>query len=322
MKSRTKNNQTQETLNQMILNAFPQRISTSITELTEGYFNVAYRIAFEDGESVILKIAPPAGIPVMSYEKDMMKGEVMAMRIAAKSAHVPVAKILYYNEQFPVLNSPYFFMEFLEGQSFHLLKDQLSDEIKKKIKVNSGKLNRTINEITGEAFGYISQPDTWGPNWYSVFSQMINLALSDARQLSIDLKISTEKLLHQLKLSQYAFLEVTTPKLVHWDLWDGNLLIKDDRISGLIDWERALWGDPLMEAGFRSYGNSEDFKEGYQVKNISKTEQVRILWYDLYTLLLMAQECDYRRYDTRDMYDWATNQLKETLNTLTLLQEF
>lgn len=305
----------------MILNAFPKRISTSITELTEGYFNVAYRISFEEGESVILKIAPPDGVPIMSYEKNMMKGEVMAMRIAAQTSRIPVAKVLYYDEQFPVLNTPYFFMELLEGQSFHSLKDQLTDEIKKQIRVKSGRLNRAISEITGETFGYISQPDIQGPNWYLVFSQMIHLALSDARQLSIDLKIPTEELLHQLNLSQYAFLEVTTPKLVHWDLWDGNLLIKDESISGLIDWERALWGDPLMEAGFRTYGSSKEFKEGYGVEEISKTEQVRILWYDLYTLLLMAQECDYRRYETREIYHWATNLLKETLDTLTLLQE-
>ena len=39
--------------------------------------------------------------------------------------------------------------------------------------------------------------------------------------------------------------------LVHFDLWDGNILVESDpaghRIGALIDAERAFWGDPLAE---------------------------------------------------------------------------
>ena len=45
---------------------------------------------------------------------------------------------------------------------------------------------------------------------------------------------------------------VRVPALVHFDLWDGNVLsIMDDagvsRLSGLVDGERYLYGDPLID---------------------------------------------------------------------------
>ncbi|MGW2815569.1 phosphotransferase family protein [Streptomyces sp. NPDC001415] len=51
----------------------------------------------------------------------------------------------------------------------------------------------------------------------------------------------------------YALDEVTEPRLVHFDLWPGNIFAHpgDDtrpvRITGLIDHERAFWGDPAAE---------------------------------------------------------------------------
>jgi aminoglycoside phosphotransferase (APT) family kinase protein len=44
---------------------------------------------------------------------------------------------------------------------------------------------------------------------------------------------------------------VTTPVLVHVDLWDGNVFVDlqrpDPQVSGFIDHERAFWGDPAAD---------------------------------------------------------------------------
>jgi len=34
---------------------------------------------------------------------------------------------------------------------------------------------------------------------------------------------------------------VRTPRLIHFDLWDGNILVEAGQITGLIDGERAFW---------------------------------------------------------------------------------
>ena len=52
----------------------------AVTELKEGWFNVAYNVKLADGREVVLKIAPPQDVEVMSYEKNIMYTEVTAMR--------------------------------------------------------------------------------------------------------------------------------------------------------------------------------------------------------------------------------------------------
>ena len=40
---------------------------------------------------------------------------------------------------------------------------------------------------------------------------------------------------------------MTRPALLHFDLWDGNVLGGPDGLTGLVDGERWLFGDPLMD---------------------------------------------------------------------------
>lgn len=318
MISMTKNSQTKDTLYRMAANAFPHEACTKIEELTEGYFNIAYRISFSKGHSCILKIAPPKNVRTMSYEKNIIASEVYAMNLVSRKSTLPVAKVLFYDESSSLCSSPYFFMEELEGSSFSSQQERLPEEVKKQIRIHSGKLNREINQITGDTFGYMGNEDLQGGSWFFVFSQIVAYALKDAAYMSVDLNIPTSQINELLILSKPFFEPVTVPCLVHWDLWDGNIFVKDNKISGLIDWERCLWGDPLMEVGFRTYGSHEDFRFGYGKETLSQEELIRCLWYDIYTLLLVAQECDYRKYDTRDFYDWSTKLLTQKWKELQL----
>jgi aminoglycoside phosphotransferase (APT) family kinase protein len=40
---------------------------------------------------------------------------------------------------------------------------------------------------------------------------------------------------------------VNRPVLLHGDFWPGNVLWRDGRLAGIIDWEDALFGDPLAD---------------------------------------------------------------------------
>lgn len=67
-----------------------------------------------------------------------------------------------------------------------------------------------------------------------------------------------------------------------------------------------------MEVGFRSYGQSIDFLEGYGKNEFTPNEEKRILWYDIYLFLLVALEYKYRKYETDDTYKWATEMLLDS----------
>lgn len=307
----TQNTQSEQTLAKLIQHAFPARTLESLHELTEGYFNIAYEVSFADGTASILKIAPHPKVTVMTYEQNIMEAEVRSMRLVAQKTNVPLPKVEFYDPSCQWCSAPYFFMEKLKGQSLASQKASFTPQQVSEIDALVGSLNKEINQITNDTFGYLGQTAFQGESWHEVFGEMLKAVLMDADKENIDLKVSSRELLDLLDKDKPLFLEVVTPRLVHWDLWDGNIFMDQGNLTGFIDWERCLWGDPLMEVGFRSYAQSPDFLRGYGIGKLTEEENRRILWYDLYLLMIVAQEHVYRGYETADTYDWATTLLRE-----------
>lgn len=312
----TKNHQSETTLKRLVNTGYPGHCATKITELTEGFFNVAYRIELDDGSHSILKVAPPQSVPIMSYERNIMQVEVMAMRLASALAGVPVPQVIAYDSSLDLCSSEYFFMTEIPGNSLNALRDQglIADADYEHIIGNLGSMNRCINTITNETFGYPGQISTLSQSWHQAFSTMLRMGLDSAESFGVDLQIDRWKLESDLQSDQELFAQVCTPSLVHWDLWDGNVFIDDGEISGIIDWERAIWADPLMEVGFRSWNRKQAFLDGYGMAAFTPEQERRSLWYDIYMLVLTAQEPVARNYDNDEMYRLSISQLLRILS--------
>lgn len=312
----TKNRQSRKTIAKMVEKHFAPFKMEQLCELTEGYFNMAYEIRLSSGKALILKIAPPPETRVMTYEKNIMFSEVQAMESALRSGEIPVPEIMGYDDSRTICDSPYFFMEKLEGKSLHSVKDSLSAEQLENIYFETGRINKKINSIACPAFGYPGQSEFQGKEWYPVFHKMMEAGVDDARLGNVDLKISADQMWRCLERDKSIFDEVKEPKLVHWDCWDGNIFVHSGKVTGIIDWERSLWGDPLMEVGFRSYADNTCFQRGYGIESLTESQKRRALWYDVYLMLLVALECEYRRYETMDCYHYATQMLSKQLQKL------
>ena len=316
MVNATKNIQSKATLTKLVQHAFPKRRLEQLQELTEGYFNIAYEASFYDGTTSILKIAPHPGVAVMTYEQNIMETEVRSMQLVTEQTKVPLPEVEFYDSSCTLCSAPYFFMKKIKGESLAVQKPQLTQQQLSDIYTTAGSLNKEINQVTNEYFGYMGQPAFQGKSWHDIFAKMLSAVMGDAEKENIDLRLSARELLDMLEHDKNLFLEVTTPRLVHWDIWDGNVFVEDGMITGIIDWERCLWGDPLMEVGFRSYAQSPDFLRGYGIGKLTEEESRRILWYDVYLLMIVAQEPVYRKYETAELYDWATTLLGEKMDEL------
>ncbi|WMC91382.1 phosphotransferase family protein [Kineothrix sp. MB12-C1] len=312
----TKNIQSESTLMMLIGHAFPERMLKDLHELTEGYFNIAYEVSFEDGTKSVLKIAPDPKVTVMTYEQNIMEAEVCSMRLAAQKTNIPLPEVEFYDPSCTLCSSPYFFMQKLNGKSLSSQKPLLTSGQVSHIHFLVGSLNKEINRITNGSFGYPGKTALQGKIWFDVFAEMLRAVILDAEKESIDLTISSSELFGLLEQDKGIFKSIVTPRLVHWDIWDGNIFIEDGKLTGIIDWERCLWGDPLMEVGFRSYAQSADFLRGYGIEEFAEEEKRRIVWYDLYLLMIVAQEPVYRGYETADAYHWATALLREKYTEL------
>lgn len=311
----TKNNIDKSIILQMVNKVFLTEIVKEIVELTEGFFNIAFKIVLED-KNVILKIAPPVDTEVMTYEKNIMYSEVNAMKMIAEKTSVPTPKILYYDNSHTICKSDYFFMDMLQGSSFSSIINEMSQEQKDKIYFEMGQYTRMINNIQNNKFGYYGQKEKQTENWYTTFKEMIMDTYSDAKRKDIIIPISQEEILILLEKDKNIFESVHTAKLVHWDIWTGNVFIKNETIEGIIDFERCLWADELMEVGFRTYDYQKAFYEGYGIDNLSNEEIRRAKWYDIYLFLICCLECKYRMYDNTDTYIWACDMLTNGIKQL------
>ncbi|KTD88053.1 phosphotransferase family protein [Paenibacillus etheri] len=313
MESFTKTKLTTEKQSDLVGATFGSHVSINrSTELTGGYFNAAYDLLLSDGRAMILKIAPTDETDTLSYEHDIMAAEVAAMRLMKSKGTVPVPEVYAYDYSKKMISSEFFFMEKIIGRPYNEIKEELSPQQRSEIEEELGRYSRIINEIQGEHFGLLStSTQVKGTSWRETFKHLIMDLLEDARRLKVEMPIPLETVEAEIISRLYVMDVVTEPRLVHWDLWDGNVFVREGRIVALIDWERALWGDPLMEYYFRYIENSEHYCRGYGNSFDSPNECARKKLYDLYIDLIYFIECYSRKYDSQGHLKWAHDNLLE-----------
>jgi aminoglycoside phosphotransferase (APT) family kinase protein len=304
----------------IIARHFGSRASISgFHELTEGFFNAAYYLELKDGSRYVLKVAPPPTVQVLRYEKNIMQTEVEVMRLVKAETDIPVPEILTYDSTQELIESDYFIMEYIDGIPLNKLRGALPVEERHKIDVKTGQFLRQMNAITGKKFGYFSQLEMQSENWRETFVRMLQNVLTDGKEAGVTLPVDYDTLYPMLGSAFYALDEIQTPCLVHWDLWDGNIFIDPDtyQITGLIDFERALWADPLMEANFGAFGTNPSFLEGYGKEMLAtRNQKIRHTLYDIYLFLIMIIECHYRKYETDQQENLARGKLITELDIL------
>ncbi|WP_342422946.1 aminoglycoside phosphotransferase family protein [Paenibacillus sp. FSL E2-0178] len=314
MESFTKVKLNDQELSLLAASAFGADVAVvSSRELTGGFFNTGYDLELSDGRSVILKVAPGPETAVLSYEKNIMRAEVGALRLVRAAGGIPVPEVYSYDESLQLIPCPYFFMEKIEGEPYSDVKESLSPEQRSSIEYELGRYQRLINEIKGPVFGLFgADPAGGGMAWRETFKAMLLNVLQDAVRLDAALPASLPEIEQALGRYLPALDAVTQPRLVHWDLWNGNIFVQDGRIVSIIDWERAMWGDVLLEYYFRHFENSEAFYEGYGTVFSSPDELLRKRLYDLYLDLIMVIECYSRQYKDENHVNWAHENLAES----------
>jgi len=307
----TKNIQTENTIRLMAKAAFPNLEVTSIKELAEGMCNIAYQVSLDNGTESILKIASKDGQGRISNEVNLMEAEVRAMELVKKSKLVKVADIYFYDCSKTICDSDYFFMEKLEGDNLNLIREKLTSKEAAQINYETGQIARKLTVIKNGQFGFLGDQERFD-NLYDFVHKMLSNLIEDAAKENIPLGVNEGALLDKLACDKSCFDEVTQPSLIHWDMWEGNIFVKEGHVTGVIDWERALWGEAYMDDRFRRHAINRDFLRGYGQTEFSVSEMKRISWYDIILYLTLMIEVTYRKYDNDGQYHWAKKMLHET----------
>lgn len=295
----TKNHQSPEALRALCAAAFPERAVSSITELTEGMFNAAYRVDFADGGASVLKITSADASGLLSNEISLMQAEVAAMRIIREHGLPHVVQVQYADFTRTRCSGSYFFMECLPGRSLHAWRSEISAETAAHVQTQVGAFQRQLTAIRSEHFGLLGDGRRFD-TLHEMVRYMFENVLRDAQARNVDLGLSADELLSRLDADRSLFDDVKTPSLVHWDMWEGNIFAHNGELCGIIDWERAMWAEPFMDDRFRRHNRNPAFLAGFGQTEFTQAEMRRLAWYDLFLYITMVTECFYRLYDNID----------------------
>lgn len=318
MESITKNRQSLDTLRAIVERAFGadqvRDDDEFAAELGHGWFNVAYRIGLRDGRDVVVKIAPPADIEVMTYEHEMMRNELDAIGLIQEHTRVPVPHIEFVDTTGELIDAPYFFMAFIDAENIGVAEEAgaYTPESVDSFREQLGALTRELNSIVGPHFGPLRGDGH--PTWRAAFAAMFENVLRDGERAGVELVRPYAAFRAVFAENAASLDEVDEPRFVEWDLWMTNAMGRDGRITALIDHERAFYGDPLIEAVFMGagdleFGDASAYLRGYGRGPLTPAERQRRGLYSLYLFLVMAIETSYRGHTDPSEYDFAMTML-------------
>jgi aminoglycoside phosphotransferase (APT) family kinase protein len=322
MESKTKNRKTRQQIEAMAARAFDGMAlaagEDAIVEMKDGWFNASYRVGLADGRQVVLKIAPPAGSEVLTYESNIMTTEVAAMRLVRRNAAIPVPEIYYFDDVRDLCDSAYFFMEKVAGDNLEHAKAGMAPEARAAIDRQIGEIIRAVNAFTGTYFGYEGNTELRAATWREAFVKIVESVLDDGARKAVVYDFGYDEIRVAVRKHAAALDEIAAPCLVHWDAWDPNWFVRDGKVAGIIDFERALWAEPLMEAHFRNFGGPEisDAMRGYGKTTFTFAERERCQLYQLHLALVMNTECYYRNYDTDDVLNDSRKLMRSAMEWL------
>lgn len=305
MKSQTKAQLTKEQVIKLVKANFGDDTAVlGIAELADGMCNAAYVIDCEGKPGrIVLKVSMPPTAPLLWHEGDNMIAEIEAYRLVRERTSVPIPQILSHDFSRTLIDSRYFFMEFMTGEVYAKAVKKITPENKARLIRQLAQHLAQIHSIRGGYFGYITaDPTRQFITWRSAYEKWFDMVLRDAQSRGYRLPYAR---IRRVLSRTLGYLDaVCEPRLIHNDFWGRNLFVsfngKEYEIQALTDFERAVWGDPLAE--FHSNGmiigdvwKETDFwrsyaGEGPGARVLEHDDIVRIHLYKLYLWLIMVAE--------------------------------
>jgi aminoglycoside phosphotransferase (APT) family kinase protein len=274
-------------------------------ELSGGGFAAVWRVDLADARSVVLKVGPPPEARLLRYEKGMILAEAEYFRLVRSTVPgVPVPEVLHHGDNWLVTT-------LLPGVPLTEVTDGAS------VRAELGAAVAALHTVTGPRFGYTGDRPA-AADWPTAFAAIIDGLRADAADWDVPLPpLDGLVARHERTLKL-----VTRPALVHFDLWDGNVLSADGRLTGLVDGERYLYGDPLIDlvspALMRRIEDEPDhpFLRGYGA-TLDEAARTRLGLYRVFLYVLMIAEGPSRAIPVGgERHNFITGLLEDELSRL------
>lgn len=270
----------------------------SMIELNSGFFNNTYLIESSEGKH-ILRVAPHPSIYLNQYEQNLMKREYSIQPYLSPLSHL-FPKTVFVDFTHQIIDRDYVFQEYLTGELWEKIKLTLSEDENNRIWYQLGETAKLISSVSSNHFG-APAPAKQFTQWGAYLIHHVKCMRSDLAKKGHYYKEVDEyidKLLHY----QYVLSPVKVARLVHGDLWSKNILIEKGpdfqyNISGILDSERAYWGDEISEWVHYFFDIPDAYWDGYgPLYCPDEAESRRKLYKGMhYVLAILEQKVRYQR---------------------------
>jgi aminoglycoside phosphotransferase (APT) family kinase protein len=239
---------------------------SQVVPLTTGFSNDTYLI---EGPDLILRLPPAAGAMLDGH--DVVAQARIYEGLGRATAAPPVPAIVHVEEASELIGAPFFLMARVPGEAVSDLDMQpwftgASDDLRARM----------------------------CRDWVAAFAALANLApldvlgqpVSPEDHLRMWQRFAAAADCPQLTDAMDRLLKVPAPlsgapAVVHGDTKLSNLMWDDYRISGVLDWEMALNGEPLSDLGYMLYLFKSDYHDATRAPKLSgmlRREEVIALW--------------------------------------------
>ncbi len=268
--------------------------SLRFSRIATGKHNASFWVASDRGQFV-LRIAPADDAGFLFYERLMMRQEPALHQIIRDNTAGRWADIGGHDCGRSRIDRDVLLMSALPGTPMSERPAMPAAHRRRVLRQVGGHLRRlhalTAPEILGQtSYGYLGAHQPMAPQatWSAAFHLMWNKLLDDVVACGAYSQEEGDALRHLLDSYMQLFERHVEARLLHMDVWSQNILV-DDRgsVTGIVDFDRALWGDIEIEFAVLDYcGISEPaFWDGYgQQRDTSPEADIRRRFYLLYEI--------------------------------------
>jgi aminoglycoside phosphotransferase (APT) family kinase protein len=291
----------------------------SAVELGGGLYNTTFRVEVAGRPPVILRIAPEPARQ-SRIERALMRNEHASLPFFAPIAAM-MPRTLFADWTHEILGRDHLWQTMLDGVPAADALGSYPRPLWTLFHRQLGTIAKVVNSVRGAGFGPVAGPT------YPTWSEAVVASLEDTAADVEDAGLDTGDLRELIAVAvagAKVLDEIDEPRLLHGDLWTPNVLLARDTaeplISGVLDHDRASWGDPAADwstfmAGRRPGTEHDAFWETYGTPEASPEAAWRALIYR--ARHLGAVRLERHRLGKHDKIPASYEQMREVLDLLT-----
>ena len=252
-----------------------------------GKFNTTYFLSGRGMDDLVIRIAPTADAGFLFYERNMMAQEPGLHRLLRERTAVPVPEILAYDTSRDVLDGDFLIMERLPGVALTEARFLGPEGVESAFR-QLGTFLADVHALHADSYGYLGEHRPMEPQrtWREAFGVMWRKLIEDTRGCGGYSDDEADGMLRLFDRYEPLFERDVPASLLHMDIWHQNILVDEGgAVTGIVDWDRALWGDPEIEFAVLDYCgvSAPAFWEGYgRGRDETREGRIRNRFYLLY----------------------------------------